>query len=78
MDLGLKGKVALAAASSAGLGLAVAEALAAEGMDLVMCARRDEPLREAQGAVEAFGGRVLALPADLTEPELLQIARSVR
>ncbi len=68
MDLGLKGKIALVGASSAGLGRAAAEALAAEGMDLVMTARREEPLRDAQAAVEAFGGRVLALPGDLTDP----------
>ena len=37
MDLGLKGKGALAAASSAGIGRAVAEARAAEGADLVIC-----------------------------------------
>jgi 3-oxoacyl-[acyl-carrier protein] reductase len=39
MDLGLKGKVALVAASSRGLGRAVAEELGSEGVDLVLCAR---------------------------------------
>jgi len=39
MDLGLRGKVALVAASSKGLGRAVAEELAAEGAHLVICAR---------------------------------------
>src|ERR671933_927593 len=38
MDLGLKGKVALVAAASRGLGRAVAEELAAEGASLVLCA----------------------------------------
>ena len=47
MDLGLKGKVAMAAASSQGIGRAVAEALAAEGADLVICARRSGSLKEA-------------------------------
>ncbi len=36
MDLGLKGKVALVAAASRGLGRAVAEELAAEGVDLAV------------------------------------------
>ena len=36
MDLGIRGKVALVAASSKGLGRASAEALAAEGVDLVL------------------------------------------
>ena len=68
MDLGLKGKVALAAASSEGIGRAVAEALAAEGADLVICSRRQEPLEKAQGELEAHGGRVLAVQANLTDP----------
>ena len=37
MDLGIRGRVALVAASSRGLGRASAEALAAEGVDLVLC-----------------------------------------
>ena len=39
MDLGLKNRVALVAASSQGLGLATAEAFAAEGCRVAMCAR---------------------------------------
>ena len=46
MDLGIRGKVALVAASSKGLGRASAEALAAEGVDLVLCARGEEALRD--------------------------------
>ena len=69
MDLGLKGKVGLAAASSAGLGLAVAEAMAAEGMDLVMCSRREGALEEASRGLRKHGGRIVAVPADLSEPE---------
>jgi len=68
MDLGLKGKVALAAASSEGLGRAIAEALAREGADLVVCSRREEPLERARSELEAHGGRVLAVPANLTDP----------
>jgi 3-oxoacyl-[acyl-carrier protein] reductase len=68
MDFGLNGKVALVAASSAGLGRAAAEALAAEGMKLVMCARREGPLHEAAEAVRALGAEVEAVSADLTEP----------
>lgn len=70
MDLGLRGKVALVAASSRGLGRATAEELAAEGADLVMCARSEGPLREAAAAIErASGVRVVALPADLADPD---------
>ena len=69
MDLGLKGKIALVAASSAGIGRAVAQALAVEGMDLVMCARRNGPLEAARQEIEALGGRAVSVPADLTQPE---------
>ncbi len=69
MDLGLEGRVALVAASSRGLGRAVAEELAAEGAHLVMCARGAEALEEAAASVEATGaGDVLAIPTDLSDP----------
>ena len=47
MDLGLRNRPALVAASSRGLGRAVAEELAREGADVVMCARNESALREA-------------------------------
>ncbi|HEV2396590.1 MAG TPA: SDR family NAD(P)-dependent oxidoreductase, partial [Candidatus Sulfotelmatobacter sp.] len=50
MDLGLKKRVALVAASSQGLGLATAEAFAAEGCRVAMCARNAQAL--AAGAEE--------------------------
>lgn len=68
MDFGLNGKVGLVAASSAGLGRAAAEALGAEGMKLVMCARREEPLAEAAEAIRGQGAEVESVPADLTDP----------
>ncbi|MDI1243621.1 MAG: SDR family oxidoreductase [bacterium] len=67
MDLGLKGKVALVAASSKGLGFAVAEELAAEGAHLIMNARGEEALKEAGESIAArFGSEVLAVPGDLS------------
>lgn len=66
MDLGLKGKVALVAASSRGLGRAVAEELAAEGASLVLCARDAQALAETKDAiVRKSGAQVLAVPADV-------------
>jgi len=44
MDLGIKGRVALVAASSQGIGLATAEAFAAEGCRVAMCARNGNAL----------------------------------
>lgn len=73
MDFGLEGRVALVAASSKGLGRAVAEELAAEGAHVVMCARGTEALEEAAKSVDAMGpGEVLALPVDLSDPASTQ------
>jgi len=67
MDLGLKNKVALVAASSQGLGRAVAEELAAEGASLVLCARDSKTLTETAAAIaESTNAHVLAVPADVT------------
>ena len=46
MDLGLKGKVAVITGGSVGIGLAVAEGLAAEGVNLVLTARGEERLKK--------------------------------
>lgn len=68
MDLGLHGKVALVAASSRGLGRAIAEELAHEGADLILCARGEETLMQTRAAIADHHGRqVLALAADLAE-----------
>ena len=76
MDLGLKGKVALVAAASQGLGRAVAEELAAEGASLILCARHDAALQETCTAIEkAHGTPVLGLATDVADP--VAIARLV-
>jgi 3-oxoacyl-[acyl-carrier protein] reductase len=67
MDLGLKNKVALVAASSKGLGRACAHALSAEGAKVAICARDEKVLRAAADEIaRATGNEVLAIPADLT------------
>jgi len=68
MDLGLRGKVALVAASSRGLGRAVAEELAREGTRLVLCARGEPALRETADAIRATGAEVEAVVADVSQP----------
>lgn len=69
MDLGLKGRVALVAASSRGLGRAIAEELAAEGADLLLCARGEDALVETADSIRSRSGvRVFAVAADLTDP----------
>jgi 3-oxoacyl-[acyl-carrier protein] reductase len=44
MDLGLEGRTAVVCGASAGMGLAIAGALAAEGVNVAMFARRREGL----------------------------------
>ena len=69
MDLGIAGRVALVAASSKGLGRAVAEELAAEGAHVAMCARGEGSLAEAVAAADERGpGETLGIPADLSDP----------
>ena len=51
MNLGLKDRVALVAASSQGIGLATAEAFAAEGCMVAMCARNQQTLRAAADGI---------------------------
>ena len=66
MDFGLSGKVALVAASSKGLGRAVAEELAGEGVSLVLCARGEAALRATAERIEQrHKVPVLALAADV-------------
>lgn len=70
MDLGIAGRVAVVAAASRGLGRAVAEALAAEGVRLALGARGAEALeRTAAGIRERSGAAVLAHPVDVGDPE---------
>ena len=66
MDLGIDGKVALVTAASRGLGRGAALALSREGARLAICAR--DPERLAATAAE-LPGEVLAIPADVTDPE---------
>ena len=68
MDLGLAGRVALVTAASRGLGRASAEALAAEGAVVVICARGREALDDTVGAITEAGGTAVAVAADVSDP----------
>jgi 3-oxoacyl-[acyl-carrier protein] reductase len=69
MDLGLRGRVAFVAASSKGMGRAIAEQFALEGADVGMCARSAPALDAAADGIRAHGVRVVATEADLLNPE---------
>src|SRR6202049_3770699 len=68
MNLGLKDRVALVAASSQGIGRATAEAFAAEGCKVAMCARNQETLaRAAEGMRKQYSAEVFARALDMTD-----------
>jgi 3-oxoacyl-[acyl-carrier protein] reductase len=70
MDLGLRNKVAIVAASSQGIGLATAEAFAAEGCKVAMCARNSDALRGAAERIRnQHGADVLTDALDVTDAE---------
>jgi len=71
MDLGIKGKWALVCGASKGLGLGCAQALAAEGVHVVMVARGAEVLAAAAAGIRtsAPGVQVIDVAADITTPE---------
>jgi 3-oxoacyl-[acyl-carrier protein] reductase len=66
MDLGLSGKVAVITGGSVGIGLAVAEGLAAEGVHVVIAARGAERVEaEARRLQDRFGVRALGVACDV-------------
>jgi 3-oxoacyl-[acyl-carrier protein] reductase len=70
MDFGLKGKVAVVAGSSQGLGRAIADALAAEGVRLVIHGRSAQKLEAVKADIfERTGTAVEAFACDLNEPD---------
>src|SRR5262249_52644438 len=66
MDLKLKGKTAIVTGGSEGIGKGIARALAKEGVDVAICARRKEPLEAVANEIaEETGRKIVAIPADL-------------
>jgi 3-oxoacyl-[acyl-carrier protein] reductase len=72
MDLGLKNKTAIVCAASQGLGFAVADELAAEGANLVICSRRPEAIEAAAESIRKHGTEVIAIAADVTKADDLK------
>ncbi|MBF0510682.1 MAG: SDR family oxidoreductase [Deltaproteobacteria bacterium] len=70
MDLGLKGKVALVAGASQGLGLSVAASLANEGARVAICSRSADNLKAAAKTIKRnTGATVLTMVADLMDTD---------
>jgi len=70
MDLGIKGKVALVAASSKGIGKAITFALADEGVNLSIFSRSEDEIERTASEIRThFDVHVLASAADVTNTE---------
>jgi 3-oxoacyl-[acyl-carrier protein] reductase len=70
MDMGLKGKVAIVAASSLGIGRATAEAFAAEGCKVAMCARNTTALTAAAEKIrKQYSAEVFHQALDVTDAQ---------
>jgi 3-oxoacyl-[acyl-carrier protein] reductase len=68
----LTGKVAIVTGAGSGIGQGIALALADQGVSLVICGRRGEPLEVTARLVEGAGGRVTAIQADISKTEDVQ------
>lgn len=69
MELGISGRRAAVAAASAGLGLASARALAADGVRVALCGRDQARLDEAVASIREAGGDAVAVQADVSTIE---------
>ncbi len=68
----LDGRVAVVTGGGTGIGRGTALVLAEHGADVVLAARRAEPLESTAEEIEALGRRALAVPTDVTSPEQCQ------
>jgi NAD(P)-dependent dehydrogenase (short-subunit alcohol dehydrogenase family) len=68
----LEGRVAIITGGGTGIGRGTALVLAEHGADIVLAARRTEPLESTAGEVEALGRRALTVPTDVTSAEQCQ------
>jgi len=74
LDLGLAGRTAIVLASSKGLGRATAEALAAEGCNVGMCARNTSELEKAAADLrDRYRVKIFAQPCDVSSAEDLKV-----
>ncbi len=79
MDLGLKGKCALITGGSHGIGRSIALALAEEGCQVAICARRQAWLKETAAEIKARNVTCLAIRADVTVPgDIRRVMQTIR
>jgi len=68
MDLQLKGRKALVTGASKGIGFQIAQTLLEEGVDVGICARNPDGVKQALGKLQAKG-RAIGAPVDVTDTE---------
>jgi 3-oxoacyl-[acyl-carrier protein] reductase len=80
MEFHLQGKTAIVTGGSKGIGYAIAQTLVAEGVQVVVSARGKTHLNQAISNLQAVGGHVAGIAADVTKPdeieELIEYTRS--
>lgn len=74
MELGLTDRVAIVTGGGTGIGLAIAERLAAEGVKLVLVGRREAVLAAAASRLAADGAVARIVAGDVREPTVLEAA----
>ena len=72
MDLGLRGKKALVTGASRGIGLAIAQTLAAEGADVSICARTQGDLDKAATLLSTHGTRIRSEVVDMSNLDAIE------
>ena len=72
MDLGLTGKKALVTGATRGIGRAIAETFAGEGVDLAICSRTAEAVEATAKELESRGVKVFAKAVDVGDGEALK------
>lgn len=72
MDLGLSGKKAVITGSTRGIGRAIANLLASEGVDLAICSRNQEEVDSAVADLSATGVKVTGAVVDVADKESYQ------
>ncbi len=65
----LEGKVAIVTGASRGIGAAAARAFAEAGASVVLAARTAQAIADLAAEINAAGGRALAIPTDVIDPE---------